>query len=791
MISPRARRFPVCPATPGAMLLIALTVMSAALQAHAQPADAKTHLDDASVEPIPLGPNDAEARALMARGRWAAAAKKVTAAGPGPRFVKGWLLHQAGQHAAAARVLVGLAQSIPRLAHRITVLHAEALLASGAPQAALDRLAAQPRDDASPDPPSAALTRRAARVRARALRETGQRAEARRAYEQIIEAPDSRETPVGLLGLARLWADGKQPTRAIPLLRRIDSEFPVHWTARPAAELAGEIIKGHPKLRRAYERRAATERLARGEALLAAHRNRAAVKALTPLTKMRLKGASKCRQRYALGRALRKLRRWKRARPLIEQAVESCRAAKSPLYPKSLYLAAQAAERLSREVEAANHSRRLMEEHPDHRLGDDGGFFLVRHHLEDLDDLDGARALVTDLVERFPQGDMVGEAIFFVAMHALGAEQADAALEILALDDRLPPRDPLDHDAGRTLYWRGRLHLDAGRIEEARARFESVLATHPLGWYAILAYSRLRELDVGRAREIAQAALDSHGPGPSLPSAHRARWRFAIPPGLSRPALERATLLARLGLAGPAWRSLRASTGGEPTDDVLWLSAWLLDRAGAPAVSHNILRRQLKAYRRLAPSGNLRKHWEIAYPTPFEALVRENAKGTQIDPFLIWSIMREESGFSPKVESFANAIGLMQLILPTAKRMAKRSDRPVTRTRLTVPSLNVKLGARYLAHVSARASGLVPLIAAGYNAGAGAIVRWLKARGELPLDQFVEMIPFREARWYSKRVASSWATYRFLYSAHAPDGLEDPLPYLSQDIPAKAKADRR
>ena len=149
--------------------------------------------------------------------------------------------------------------------------------------------------------------------------------------------------------------------------------------------------------------------------------------------------------------------------------------------------------------------------------------------------------------------------------------------------------------------------------------------------------------------------------------------------------------------------------------------------------------------------------------------------------------MREESGFNPKVESFANAIGLMQLIVPTAKRMAKRSERPVTRARLTVPSLNVKLGARYLAHVSARALGLVPLIAAGYNAGEGAIARWLRARRQLPLDLFVEMIPFREARWYSKRVASSWATYRLLYSA---DGLEDPLPYLSQDLSAPSKAAR-
>jgi len=95
--------------------------------------------------------------------------------------------------------------------------------------------------------------------------------------------------------------------------------------------------------------------------------------------------------------------------------------------------------------------------------------------------------------------------------------------------------------------------------------------------------------------------------------------------------------------------------------------------------------------------------------------------------------------------------------------------------RLTNPDLNVKLGARYLAHVGSTNRAAMQLWPAGYNAGGGALKRWLKARGHLPLDLFVETIPFEEARGYTKRVISSWATYRMLYGE-----TKQPMPYVSQ-----------
>ena len=106
--------------------------------------------------------------------------------------------------------------------------------------------------------------------------------------------------------------------------------------------------------------------------------------------------------------------------------------------------------------------------------------------------------------------------------------------------------------------------------------------------------------------------------------------------------------------------------------------------------------------------------------------------------------MREESSFKASAESFANAIGLMQLIMPTARHVASKAEGKITRNKLTRPKLNINLGARYLAEVGQK-SGAVSFWPAGYNAGTG-MKRWLKQRGHLPLDLFVEAIPYEEAK---------------------------------------------
>jgi soluble lytic murein transglycosylase len=128
--------------------------------------------------------------------------------------------------------------------------------------------------------------------------------------------------------------------------------------------------------------------------------------------------------------------------------------------------------------------------------------------------------------------------------------------------------------------------------------------------------------------------------------------------------------------------------------------------------------------------------------------------------------MREESALDPRAVSPAGAIGLTQLMLPTAQEVARRLRLGrVGRADLTGASLNIRLGSRYLGDLIRRFDGSVALALAAYNAGGGAVSRWLEQRRGLEIDEFVEEIPVEETRGYVKRVLRSYAAYRLLYGA--------------------------
>jgi soluble lytic murein transglycosylase len=103
-------------------------------------------------------------------------------------------------------------------------------------------------------------------------------------------------------------------------------------------------------------------------------------------------------------------------------------------------------------------------------------------------------------------------------------------------------------------------------------------------------------------------------------------------------------------------------------------------------------------------------------------------------------------------------------MLPTAQDIAHRLKLGgVSRGKLTDASLNIRLGARYLGDLVRKFDGSIPLALAAYNAGGGAVSRWLEARRGLDVDEFVEEIPVEETRGYVKRVLRSYAAYRLLY----------------------------
>jgi soluble lytic murein transglycosylase len=113
----------------------------------------------------------------------------------------------------------------------------------------------------------------------------------------------------------------------------------------------------------------------------------------------------------------------------------------------------------------------------------------------------------------------------------------------------------------------------------------------------------------------------------------------------------------------------------------------------------------------------------------------------------------------------------------TANDMARLTGRGSVRaSELFDPDINIELGTQFMKTLGDRYGDHPCLVFAGYNGGHGNVNRWLRERGQLELDLWVEEIPYEQTRHYVKRVTMSWWVYRWLYVA-------DRLPSVDLDLP--------
>lgn len=158
-----------------------------------------------------------------------------------------------------------------------------------------------------------------------------------------------------------------------------------------------------------------------------------------------------------------------------------------------------------------------------------------------------------------------------------------------------------------------------------------------------------------------------------------------------------------------------------------------------------------------------RVHWSHVL-----ALSRE----TGVDPYLILAVGRQESTFRPGLTSSAGAKGLMQVMPSTAKWMA--DTEPAISVddiaRLDDPHKSLRLGAFYLRRMLDMWDGNLAYALASYNGGPGNVRKWTRANGNLPLDRWIEAIPFAETQDYVKRVLGNYAAYYSLYGTLGAEG---------------------
>jgi soluble lytic murein transglycosylase len=722
-------------------------------------------ISEADLAPVLAGAAAQGLAAYDAR-RFGEAARLLARSGaPEARYLRALALAEEGAHADALRAAEELEQALPEIADRIRYLRGQELEALRRRQEAAAAFATVP--DSSVLAPEARI------ARARLLEAQGERGAALEALAPLLAQPApqdlSRPDPAAtaLLLAGRVRASGRAPD-----LAGARAALTECWAAHPLAPEAGDC---HAALRAlppgAGVAIAPDDQLRRAEALLGYNRNDAAIAQLSPLLNGLPEAAPDqpfaCRLRQVLGRAERKERHYARAIALLGPVAERCDD--PALRGRALFVLAGAVAIAGDRGEAIALYRRFVRENPGHPYADDA-LFLSADLLARAGRTAEAAEALGQISRDYPQGDYKDEARFKLAWLAKRAGDADAAIaRLLAIEEAARDVDAYEH--ARAAYWRGRLLAARGKagLEAARAIWSDLARRYPADYYGLLSRARLAE--------FAGEQGDGLPPPLTAPAPEEVRYD----PGPLRDAqhFRAGVLLMRLGLERQAADELNAVDRSALAGDAILLLADALDRAGDPRSAHQILRTQARAQLRKAPEGPNLRVWRIAYPPAFREMVKRWAPPAGVPIDLMQALMREESALDPRAISPAGAVGLTQLMLPTARSLARRLGIPLPgRATLMDPPVNIRIGARFLGDLLRRYDGSVALALAAYNAGGGAVGRWLEDRGRLDLDEWVEEIPIEETRGYVKRVLRSFAAYRLLYGRPVEEALS-----LRQKLP--------
>jgi len=482
-----------------------------------------------------------------------------------------------------------------------------------------------------------------------------------------------------------------------------------------------------------------------------------------------------CIAAYHRAQSRFKARDRKGAAPMFDAAAIACKAAANvDLEIKSIYQAGRSYAFLGQHELAAAKYQAAQKVDPTHSYADDA---LLREGEEwtSLNDGKKIEATLSSLPTKFPQGDNIAEAMWRLGWRAWKDKKYADAIKWWKKQIELVPHDDNYFGEGQAQYWLGRAYLATGKQDLALDSWEAGIKQYPVAYYALQGLNRIRETAPKRYKKlIAELSANPPGWNPNAPA-------FTFKPRVEwgSPGFARAMELLRLGLGDPAAEELRklgltAPPGKKRVDDPemiekLWAMAYLYDRAGRYATSLWPTRWHILEYRKQWPVGANRARWLIAYPLGYQEILRRHAALNKV-PFAIQiGIVREESGFDPRTESYANAWGLTQMIPPTAKDFAKGTTIAPTRENMFDPEMNVTVGGRFLGNLYARNKGFMLLVPPSYNAGPGAVNRMLKARGTMAADEFIESIVDDQARNYSKRVLGSYFTYSYLYENTVPE----------------------
>jgi soluble lytic murein transglycosylase len=317
---------------------------------------------------------------------------------------------------------------------------------------------------------------------------------------------------------------------------------------------------------------------------------------------------------------------------------------------------------------------------------------------------------------------------------------------------------PNSAEVPNALYWRARIAEDEQDTAKARAYYLKLSARFRNYYYAILARERLPELK--------KAGVDNDPLLEKVPDGNEKISLIESTDGVTDVRLQKARLLSNGALFDFAIKELQPAVNEGDKPWAIGEIVRLHQEAGRPYTALQTLKRALPTYFAVDISTIPKPFLEALFPRPYWQDLKANSAANGLDPYLVASLIRQESEFNAGAVSHANAYGLMQLLPAVGKKVAHDVKlKPFSTARLLEPSANLKLGTRYFREMISANGGKVEYALAAYNAGSNRVADWRAGGTFRDVPEFVESIPFTETRDYVQSILRNVFVYKKVYGA--------------------------
>ncbi len=379
----------------------------------------------------------------------------------------------------------------------------------------------------------------------------------------------------------------------------------------------------------------------------------------------------------------------------------------------------------------------------------EGNYYLLKP------DYDKAIDAYRELEQRFPHAGRASYAHWKVAW--LSLRQGRTAEAKTGFEQQIGLY-PTSAEVPAALYWRGRLAEEDKDPAMARAYYQKISERFRNFYYGELARHRLREIKTETTPQH-YALLDR------VPAINAGTNITAGEPPTDNLRYQKAQVLENGALVDLAVRELQAAGTEDKGNWVTAATAKIYEDAGRYDGAIQVFKRAVPNYFAVDLPTLPRPYWEALFPKPYWPDLKKFSSQNALDPYLVASLIRQESEFNPGAVSRANALGLMQLLPKVGSSVARQEKlHHFSSAQLFTPEINLQLGTRYFREMVDK-FGTFEYALAAYNAGSNRVDDWLGQGKYRDPQEFVESIPFTETREYVQAILRNANVYRQLYGA--------------------------